>query len=121
MATITTDCIYSNPVDFEGEVPSLPTHHFFFQNSECVETITGVATSTPEIFLGYNPTTTISTSSDITIYGSFSAGEIMISLLLLLIILLKLLEFMAKALSNFKTKKTFLQYGGGDVEIREDN
>ena len=121
MATITTNCIYSDPVNKDGDFPALPTHHFFFENSECEQTITGVATSTPEIFTGYNPTTTISTSSDITIYGSFSAGEIMISLLLLLIILLKLLEFMAKALSNFKTKKTFLQYGGGDVEIREDN
>ena len=60
------------------------------------------------------------TTSDIVVLGSFSAGEIVISFLLLSLILLKLASSLASALSNIKTKKTFLQYGGGDVEIRND-
>lgn len=70
--------------------------------------------------VGYNPTTTISTSSDITIYGSMSAGEVIISLILFLILWVKLVEYLIKGLSNFRTKKRFLGYHGGDVEIRED-
>lgn len=68
----------------------------------------------------YNPTTNISTSSDIQIYGSFSAGEILIAFLLICMIVLTLIKFIASALSNIKTKKTYLSYGGGDVEIRDD-
>ena len=70
--------------------------------------------------VGYNPTTTIASSTSIQVYGSMTAGEVLIILLLFLIIVLKLTEYMAKALSIIKTKKRFLGYGGGDVEIRED-
>jgi len=68
----------------------------------------------------YNPSTVISSSTDIQLYGSFSAGEIIISFLLLCLILLTLIKLLVSALSNITTKKTYLQYGGGDVEIRKD-
>jgi len=68
----------------------------------------------------YNPNTEISTSSDITIYGSFSAGEILIAFLLLCMIVLSLIKGIAGALSHIKTKKTYLSYSGGDVEVRDD-
>lgn len=77
------------------------------------------ATTTTEN-LGFNPTTTIASSTDIQVYGYFSAGDIVISVLLLCLILLKVLRDMASALSGIKTKRKVLQYGGGDVEIIDD-
>ena len=69
---------------------------------------------------GYNPKTQISSSTDITVYGAFSAGEIMISFLLVCLILLSLSKMLVSALSNIKTKKRFLGYSKYDVEIRDD-
>jgi hypothetical protein len=68
----------------------------------------------------YNPKTEIASTSDVVLYGSFTAGEIVMSFLLLCLIVLALMTQLARALSNIKTKKTFLQYGGGDVEVRDD-
>lgn len=68
----------------------------------------------------YNPSTNISSSSDIVLYGSFSAGEILISFLIICLIALKMCKYLASALSNIQTKKRFLSYSGGDVEIRDD-
>lgn len=70
--------------------------------------------------LGYNPDIEITGTSSIKVYGSYSAGEILISFLLVCLILLSLLKMLATALSNIQTKKTYLQYGGGDVEVRKD-
>jgi len=118
MATITTNCTFSNPKSYDNTEPTLKTHAFYWGTTVCTD---NAATSTQNfIFQGYNPTTTIASSTDIKIYASFSAGEIMISLLLFLLIFIKLVEFIAKGLSNIKTKKKFVGYQGGDVEIRED-
>jgi len=79
------------------------------------------STTTPVDQLGFNPTTTIASSTDVQLYGFFTAGDVVISILLILVIGLMLLRNMALALSPIKTKKKVLQYGGGDVEMREDN
>jgi hypothetical protein len=69
----------------------------------------------------YSPTTTIATSTNIKIYGAFSAGEVLIALFLFLLIVIELSKtIIAQGLSNIKTKKKFLGYSGGDVEVRED-
>ena len=59
-------------------------------------------------------------TTNLYVLANFSAGEIVISFLIFCLILLKLASLLASALSSIKTKKTFLQYGGGDVEIRTD-
>lgn len=120
MNTITTNCTYSDPVRYDNTAPTLPTHSFSFKNSVCEISETATSTGSSIILNAYNPTTTIASSSDIKIYGSMSAGEIVISLLLFILIWIKLLEMLARGLSNIKTKKTFLSYSGGDVEIRDD-
>lgn len=118
MATITTNCTFSNPVRYDNATPTLPTHAFYFKTTVCTD---NVATSSQNIVLNaYNPTTTIATSTDIKIYGSFSAGEILISLLLFIAIFIKLMEYVAKGLNKIVTKKKFLGYSNSDVEIRED-
>lgn len=68
----------------------------------------------------YNPPTEISTSSDVIIYGSMSAGEVLISFFLFIIIMVLATKTIAQGLSKVKTGKTFLQYNGGDVEMRND-
>lgn len=119
MSTFTESCTYSNPVRYDNTVPTLPTHVFYFKDKTCTQTNT--ATSSGSVtFTGYNPTTTIATSTDIKIYGAMSAGEVIIALFLFVVIFLKMVELLARALSAIKTKKRFLGYGGGDVEIRED-
>lgn len=68
----------------------------------------------------YNPNSDISTSSDIVVYGSISAGEFIISFILLMAILLKLMELLSKGLSNITTERKFLKYNGGDVPIEKE-
>lgn len=69
---------------------------------------------------GYNPTANIASTSDVQVYGSISAGEAMIAFLILCSIAISLMVALAQALSNIATKKRFLGYSGGDVEIRDD-
>jgi hypothetical protein len=123
MAQVTTECIYSQPVRYDNTVPTLPTHAFYFKKSVCnvSNNSTTTPTTTTNITLNsYNPTTTISSSSDIAIYGAISAGEIVISLFLFLIICFLLITKMISGLNMIKTKKQFLGYNGGDVEVRDD-
>ena len=68
----------------------------------------------------YNPPTDISSSTDVSIYGSISAGEVLIVLFLFIIIVMELIKLQLKALSKIQTGKKFLAYSGGDVEIRKD-
>lgn len=68
----------------------------------------------------YSPPTEINSAGDIELYGSFNAGEIVISFLLLCLIVLSLAKMLVTALSNIKTNKKYLSYSGGDVEIRND-
>lgn len=64
--------------------------------------------------------TSIATSSDIVILTQFSAGEVLIAFLLFIQVLLQLLTMTLRALDRVKTKKSYLGYSGGDVEVRDD-
>lgn len=68
----------------------------------------------------YAPTTTIASSTDIQLYASFTAGEVLTILLMFILIVIELMKMIARALSAIKTKKQYLAYGGGDVELRND-
>lgn len=70
--------------------------------------------------LGYNPTSTISSSTDVKIYGSISAGELIISSILLIFVMFYLFELTAKTLKEITTHRKYLQYNGGDVPINKD-
>jgi len=79
-----------------------------------------VRNATSTLAQGYNPPTSIATSTDVVVYGSLSAGEILIAFMLFAMITIYLTELLARALGFVKTKKKFLAYNGGDVEIRDD-
>jgi hypothetical protein len=67
----------------------------------------------------YNPTKEISSSSDIAVYGSMSAGEILIATVLLFGIIIYMMSLLAQSLFVIKTKRKYLEYSGGDVERTE--
>jgi len=107
--TFLQNCIFSNPID-------LGTGDFEYSEMNC----TGSTTApTSTIAVGYNPTTTISSSTAIQVYGSFSAGEIMITVLLFALFLIELIKMLARALDRVKTKKTFLGYTNAEVEVKD--
>jgi len=66
---------------------------------------------------GYNPDGDISTSTDVQIFGSISAGELIISSILLMMVLFKGMELVARGLSGVQLKRKFLKYQGGDVPM----
>lgn len=77
--------------------------------------LTGSYSTTTQF--GYNPTENIASSSDVKIYGAISAGELLITTLLIMALLLKLFELMARGLSGLEIKRRFLRYNGGDVPV----
>lgn len=66
---------------------------------------------------GYNPDGDISTSTDVQIFGSISAGELIISSILLMMLLFKGMELIARGLSGIQLKRKFIKYQGGDVPV----
>lgn len=107
-------CNFSDPITYNGTPPTSKQDAWQYASTTC--NYTGVFFS-HEV---YAPTTTISSSTDIVAVGSFSAGEMMISVLLFVLILLQLGQYLAQALRRVRTGKKFLSYSGGDVEIRHD-
>ena len=49
-----------------------------------------------------------------------TAGEVLIAFFLFAIVLLMLLRLLLGALDRVKTKRSYMGYAGGDVEIRDD-
>lgn len=68
---------------------------------------------------GYNPSINIASSTDIQLYGSFSAGEMMISFLLMMMIFITLLIHLTNSIVKMKHRKKYIQYSNGDVPITE--
>lgn len=67
--------------------------------------------------LGYNPIDNIASSTDVKIYGSISAGEIVISSILLILLVIFLMKLLSDGLSNVKTKRKYIKYQSADVPI----
>lgn len=79
--------------------------------------LTGDYATTTE---AYNPSSNIASTSDVKIYGSITAGEVILISLLIMGILLKSFELLASGLSKITTKRKFLRYGGGDVAMDDE-
>lgn len=69
--------------------------------------------------IGYNPTTTIASSTSIAVYGSMTAGEVLIALFLFLIIVLEMIKMMTRALDRVTTKKKYIAYTNAEVEVKD--
>lgn len=110
MATpVSFTCQFASPQTYDGSLPSTKTESWQFKEETC--TYNGQV---------YAPGTTTASSTDIQLYASFTAGEVMTIMLMFVLIVIELVKMLAHALGNIKTKKKYLAYSGGDVEVRDD-
>lgn len=118
MFEIGFNCIGVDPVTYDGSPPSQKNEVWNYTHYECSGNATTTASTTPiEVFYS---TSTVSSSSDIYIAKHITSGEALIAFLLMFLTIAYLFITMAKALRNVKKDKEYLQYGGGDVQIRKD-
>jgi len=68
----------------------------------------------------YAPGTTTATSTDIQMYASFTGGEVLMTMLMFILIVIELMKMLSRALDRVKTKKKFLGYSTSEVEIKEE-
>lgn len=68
----------------------------------------------------YAPTTTIASSTDIQVYGSFSAGELVMSFLMFMLLVIELGKIIANGLEKINTKRKYIRYQNADTEITDD-
>jgi len=106
---VSFDCVFTNPTLYDGSTPSDPGQYWQFNNETCNYN-SGI----------YAPTTTIASSTDIQVYGSFTAGEVLVAFFLFVLIVIELVKMLAHSFNKINTKKKFLSYSGGDVEVTED-
>jgi hypothetical protein len=122
--TASTTCNKSLPVDID---PSFLNADFEYQRENCVTQFFLNGSSTQKLPVTFDtPTTSTSTpviasSSDFYVDPVFTGGEIIIIFLMILMIPLIFIQLVANSLSGIKTKKTYIGYSGGDVEVRDDN
>jgi hypothetical protein len=69
---------------------------------------------------GYNPTNNIASSTDVQVYGAISAGEIVISLLLIFQLFIAITAFVIKSIWKISTQKTYIEYSNADVPINKN-
>jgi hypothetical protein len=106
---VSFSCNFSNPQTYDGSLPSTKTESWQFKDETC--TYNNAV---------YAPSTTIASSTDIALYGSFTAGEVIMAFMMFVLIVIELVKMLARALDRVKTKKTFIAYSTNEVEIRDD-
>lgn len=102
-------CQFTDPKRWDGTTPDNYGHQWQFMGETC--TYNGAI---------YAPGTTTASSTDIQLYASFTAGEVLTILLMFILIVIELAKMLARALDKIKTKKKYLGYHGGDVEVRDE-
>jgi hypothetical protein len=119
----TLTCSYFNPQNAMGEIPVNDNRPFQFASSTCEITASSTestATTSTKAIPVYFENSEVSTSTDIFFAGHLTAGDLAIITLLLFIIIATIFIGAVQALGRITTSKTYLQYRGGDVEIRKD-
>jgi len=109
MNNVQYTCQFSDPLLFDGTMPTNPGQQWQFYKETC--TYNGGI---------YAPTTTIESADDISVYASFTAGEILTALLMFVLIVIELIQMLARALANIKTRKTFIRYTNNEAEISDN-
>lgn len=124
--TASTTCQRSLPVDLDNRAGANDVD-FQYSRENCTTQFFVNASSSQKLPVSFTTPTTsttsneISSSSDFYVDPVFTGGDIIIILFCTIGMLLIMAYSTIDSLKNVKTKKTYLQYGGGDVEIREDN
>lgn len=120
----TQNCIFSVPVNAMGEMPNNNNQSFQFSQMDCEffgTSTVPVSTSTPTaIPVYFENVTSLSTSSDVTFAPFFTAGDVVIVAFFILFTTIMAMYAIGKGLARITTGKSYLQYNGGDVEVRKD-
>jgi len=106
---VSYSCEFSTPRLFDGTIPTNPGQQWQFMNETC--------TYTNSI---YAPTTTIASSTDIQVYASFTAGEVLMALFMFIMIAIELFKMLTRSLDRIKTKRNYMGYTNSEVEIKEE-
>lgn len=106
---VSFSCSFSDPQTYDGSLPSTKTESWQYNKETC--------TYNSSI---YAPTTTIASSTDIQVYGSFTAGELIMAFLMFCLIVIELGKIIANGLEKINTKRTFIRYRDADTEITND-
>jgi len=117
----TQKCIFSDPRDAMGNAPT-GKDNFQFKEMNCTATTTdSSATTTIEIIpQHFQNATTVATSTDVAFLPFFTAGDVVMIAFLILYTSILSMYAIGKGLGQITRGKKYLQYGGGDVEIRND-
>jgi hypothetical protein len=118
----TQNCTFSDPLTAMGSTPSAPNQSFQFSKMLCNGTTTdNSATSSPiSIPQHFQNATTVSTSTDLAFLPYMTAGDVIVVGFLILYTSILSMYAIGKGLGQITRGKKYLQYGGGDVEIRND-
>jgi len=108
--TVSYTCKFEEPRRYDGSVPDNFGHQWQFMKETCTYN-SGV----------YAPTTTIASSTDIQVYGSFTAGELVMAFLMFSLIVIELGKIIANGLEKINTKRKYIRFQNNDTEISEDN
>lgn len=109
---VSFDCVFSDPLTFDGTIPDDKQDSWNFYKETCTYT----SSTTGNV---YAPPTEISSSTDILLYGSITAGEVLVILLMFLLIVIELIKMMTRALDRVVTKKKYIGYTNAEVEIKD--
>ena len=108
-SSVSYTCTFSDPKRWDGSTPDNYGHQWQFNKETC--------TYNSSI---YAPTTTIASSTDIQVYGSFTAGELVMTFLMFMLIVIELGKIVANGLEKINTKRKFIRYRDADTEITDD-
>jgi hypothetical protein len=123
-------CSFFNARDSMGATPANPNTPWQFASSTCVFTYpqefftaraTTSSTSQPVFITGYAQPATTSTSTEFGIYPYLTIGEIILIFFAFLFLFYIITKSVIVSIWQITTGRKYLQYGGGDVEIRHDN
>lgn len=120
--TASSTCTHLNPVDID---PSILSSDFEYRDQRCTYELF-LKSSTTTIPVSFQTptttsTTTVSTSSQFYVNPVFTGGDIIIIFFALIFLFFMITQAVIKSIDRIKTKKTYMGYTGGDVEIREDH
>lgn len=122
----TTTCQFSNPVESDldlGNTFLIPVdgnnQNFQFENSECV-TEYGIDEVYLELLTGMTTGSSSASSTDWSVQPVFTGGDILLITFNFIFLAVIIAYFVVRSLAPIAVHKKFLQYHGGDVEVRDD-
>lgn len=118
----TTSCNFSMPMTTDNSGNLVPPdgnkQPFQYTQSDCV-TEYGIDEQYLELLTGQSATSSAS-STDWSVQPVFTGGDILLIAFNFIFLAVIVSYFVVKSLAAIRVQKKYLQYHGGDVEVRDD-